>query len=104
MNEDVKDVTREQLIVDFKTVVADAEALLKATADQGGEELAAARAKAEASLRTVKDRLASEQVAMIARSREMAAAADAYVHENPWSAVGIASAVGLLLGLLSTRR
>ena len=34
-------VTKEQLIHDFKVVVSDAEALLKATAGQGGEALAA---------------------------------------------------------------
>jgi hypothetical protein len=32
---DPSDVTKEQLIRDFKVVVADAEALLKATAGQG---------------------------------------------------------------------
>ena len=35
------DATREQLINDFKVAVADAEALLKATAGQGGEALQA---------------------------------------------------------------
>jgi len=41
------EVTKEQLIDDFKVVVADAEALLKANANQGGEKLAEVRAKAE---------------------------------------------------------
>ena len=44
------EVTKEQLIHDFKLVVADAEALLKATAGQGGEAVAAARARAGESL------------------------------------------------------
>mgnify|MGYP003481886279 CR=1 FL=1 len=38
------DATREQLINDFKVAVADAEALLKATAGQGGEAVAAVSA------------------------------------------------------------
>jgi ElaB/YqjD/DUF883 family membrane-anchored ribosome-binding protein len=42
---DPADVTKEQLIRDFKVVVADAEALIKATAGQGGDAVAAMRAK-----------------------------------------------------------
>ena len=98
------DVSKEQLIADFKVVVADAEALLKATANQGGEKLAEVRAKAEESLRVVKDRMAEAQAALLARTKEAAKATDAYVHENPWKAVGVAAGVGLVIGLLIGRR
>lgn len=104
MSEAVDSVSKEQLIADFRTLVADAEALLKATANQGGEELAAVRARAEESLSSVKDRIDQEQVALIARTREVARATDAYVYDNPWTAVGIAAGLGLLIGLLSARR
>jgi ElaB/YqjD/DUF883 family membrane-anchored ribosome-binding protein len=104
MNRSVDEITSEQLITDFKTVVADAEALLRATANQGGEELEAIRARAEESLRVVKARIAQEQMALIVKTREMATAADGYVHENPWVAVGLAASFGLLVGLLSGRR
>ncbi|MGA9992821.1 MAG: DUF883 family protein [Thiobacillaceae bacterium] len=103
--ENVSDeVTSEQLITDFKVVVADAEALLKATANQGGEKLAEVRAKAEESLRVVKARMADAQAALLARTRAAAKATDAYVHENPWRAVGVAAGVGLVIGLLIGRR
>ena len=98
------EVTSEQLITDFKVVVADAEALLKATANQGGEKLAEVRAKAEESLRVVKARMADAQAALLARTRAAAKATDAYVHENPWRAVGVAAGVGLVIGLLIGRR
>jgi ElaB/YqjD/DUF883 family membrane-anchored ribosome-binding protein len=104
MNKSVDEVTKEQLIADFKTVVADAEALLRATANQGGDELAAVRARAEESLRVVKARITEEQVALLAKTREAARATDAYVHDNPWKAVGVAAGFGLLIGLLSGRR
>jgi ElaB/YqjD/DUF883 family membrane-anchored ribosome-binding protein len=104
MSETIDEVTKEQLIADFQKVVADAEALLKATAKQGGEELAGVRARAEESLRTVKHRIAQEQAAMIAKTKEAAGATDAYVHENPWMAVAIAAGAGLVIGLLSGRR
>jgi ElaB/YqjD/DUF883 family membrane-anchored ribosome-binding protein len=38
------------------------------------------------------------------RAREVADATDEYVRENPWQSVGIAAGVGLLLGLLLSRR
>ena len=104
MNRPVDDVTSEQLIADFKTVVADAEALLKATANQGGEELDAVRARAEESLRVVKARISQEQAEIMVKTREMAMAADGYVHENPWAAIGLAACFGLVVGLLSGRR
>lgn len=97
-------VTKEQLINDFKVVVADAEALLKATANQSGEKIAALRDKAEESLRAGKIRMAEAQEALLVRTREAADTADVYVHENPWRAVGIAAGIGLVVGLLIGRR
>jgi ElaB/YqjD/DUF883 family membrane-anchored ribosome-binding protein len=98
------DVTKEQLIDDFKVVVADAEALLKATASQGGEKVAEIRAKAEESLRVAKAKMADAQAALLVKTKEAARATDVYVHENPWRAIGAAAGVGLVIGLLIGRR
>lgn len=96
--------TKEQLIADFRVVVADAEALLKATANQGGEKLAEVRAKAEESIRVAKARMAELQTALLAQTKAAAMATDAYVHENPWKTVGVAAGFGLVVGLLISRR
>src|SRR4030065_166772 len=64
------EVTNEQLIDDFKVVVADAEALLKATASQGGEKVAEIRAKAEESLRIAKAKMAEAQAGLLVKTRE----------------------------------
>lgn len=98
------DVTKEQLIADFKVVMADAEALLKATANQGGEKLSEVRAKAEESLRVMRARMAQLQEALLVKTKAAAEATDAYVHENPWKAVTAAAGVGLVIGLLIGRR
>lgn len=102
------EATKEQLITDFKAVVADAEALLNATASQGGEKMAEVRAKTEESLRVVKSRIAEAQMALLAKTKAAARSTDAYVHENPWKVVGIstgvAAAVGVAIGLLIDRR
>ena len=101
---DPADVTKEQLIHDFKVVVADAEALIKATAGQGGEAVAAMRAKAEESLATAKAKMSEAQTALVLRTRAAAKATDEYVHVHPWQAIGVGTAVGLLVGLLIGRR
>ena len=98
------DVTKEQLIADFKVVMADAEALLKATANQGGEKLIEVRAKAEESLRVVRARMTQVQEALLVKTKAAAEATDVYVHENPWKAVTAAAGVGLVIGLLIGRR
>ncbi len=97
-------VTKEQLISDFKVVIADAEALLRATANQGGEAVTNLRAKAEESLAAAKVKLADAQDALIEKGKIAAQATDDYVHEKPWHAVGIAAGVGLVVGLLIGRR
>lgn len=101
---DLPDVTKEQLIADFKTVVTDAEALIKATANQGGEALAAVRVKAEASLARAKAKMADAEAALLVRAKAAAKATDVYVHENPWKAIGISGGLGLLIGFLMGRR
>lgn len=97
-------ISTEQLIEDFNVVVADAEALLKATAGQGGEKLAEVRAKTEASLKAFKSRIGEAQTALVEKTRAAAKATDVYVHEKPWNAVGVAAGLGLLIGWLMGRR
>ncbi len=97
-------VTDEQLNSHFKNALADAEALVKATADLGGEGVASVRAKAEESLRILKARASEAQTAVSVRTRAAANATDAYVHDNPWEAIGVAAGVGLLIGVLVARR
>lgn len=97
-------VTKEQLISDFKVVIADAEALIRATANQGGEAVVNLRTKAEESLAAAKVKLADAQDALVEKGRVAAKATDDYVHEKPWHAVGIAAGVGLVVGLLIGRR
>ena len=95
---------RDKLVADLKVVVADAEELLKASANQTGERITAARAKAEESLKVAKVRLADAQASAMASTKAAAKATDDYVHENPWRAVGVAGVAGLLLGALISRR
>ena len=98
------DVSREKLASDLRIVVADAEELLRATAGQMGEKAVIARERIQESLRAAKDKLSGAEEAVVDKTKAAARATDDYVHEHPWGAVGIAAAVGLVIGMLISRR
>lgn len=98
------DVAKERLVRDFKAVVTDTEELLKATASQTGEKVAAARIKVEESLADARKRLSEVGEDLTGKAKEVARKTDELVHEHPWQAVGLAAAVGFLLGMLTSRR
>jgi ElaB/YqjD/DUF883 family membrane-anchored ribosome-binding protein len=93
-------VSTDKLMSDLKKVVDDAEDLVRATAGQAGEKISAARERAEDSVRAAKARMQEMKGDLLKQSREIADNADEYVRENPWRAVGIAAAAGLVVGIL----
>lgn len=96
--------SQAQLVSDIKAVIADAEEILGATADQGGEKISALRARIQERVRDARTRLAAAEAVLLDKTRAAARATDAYVHESPWQAVGIGAGVGFLLGLILGRR
>lgn len=104
MNTEASDVSTAKLVEDLKVVMRDAEALIKATSTQTGEKIQEVRARAEESLRQARTRLNAVEDEALQRARQMADATETYVRENPWQSVSIAAGVGLLVGLLVSRR
>lgn len=94
----------DKLMQDLNAVIRDAESLLKATAAQTGETIQNARKRAEESVRQAKERLAGVEEEALQRARALADEADVFVRDKPWQAVGVAAGLGLLLGLLISRR
>jgi ElaB/YqjD/DUF883 family membrane-anchored ribosome-binding protein len=82
----------------------DAEALLAATIDTGDKKLAEIRAKSEQSLSRVRARLDNLQADALLGIKAATKATDVYVHENPWRAIGFATSLGVVIGLLIGRR
>lgn len=101
---DLSNPRTDQLVADLKAVAADAEQLLKATADQTGEQVAQARRRLTDSLADARKRVIELEALVVERTKVAAKATDRYVNENPWKSVGVAAGVGFLLGLLSNRR
>jgi ElaB/YqjD/DUF883 family membrane-anchored ribosome-binding protein len=51
-----------------------------------------------------KDELVHLQMAAVAKAKAAGHATDEFVHANPWKAVGVGAGVGLLIGMLISRR
>ena len=95
---------RNDLITDAKTLMADADEIVKSMAGASGEKLADLGEKLRAKLRVAKEKIADAQYAVADKAKAAARATDDYVHDNPRQAVGAAAAVGFVLGLLVNRR
>jgi ElaB/YqjD/DUF883 family membrane-anchored ribosome-binding protein len=104
MDTELQIVTREKLIADMRTVVADTEQLLKAAIGQSGEKLAALQPRIEENLRNAKARLAELEQLASDRAHAAAQATDDYAHEHPWRIASFGALVGIAVGLLIGRR
>jgi ElaB/YqjD/DUF883 family membrane-anchored ribosome-binding protein len=90
--------------LEFHNFLADMEDLIKATTSLTGEDLARARAKLGERVAAARQSVEAMGGAIAHRARNTATVTDAYVHEQPWKAVGIGALVGLLLGFVLARR
>lgn len=99
-----KDTTSEHLRAELKSLADTLEEVLSASTDKSKTELDKLRGKAEKALKESRYRLGETSDVIAKQTREAAAKADDYVRENPWTGVGIGAAVGVVLGVLLTRR
>ena len=104
MDTELQIVTREKLIADMRTVLADSEQLLKAVVGQSGEKLAALQPRIEENLRNARARVAELERAATEQVRAAAETTDAYAHEHPWKVAGLTALLGVVVGLLIGRR
>ena len=95
---------RDQLLSDLKTVIQDAEAWLRHSGHLTGEEFKVAKAKFERTLVKAKDDIVRLEEAAVEKAKVAAKATDEYVKENPWKAVGLGTAVGVVIGMLIARK
>lgn len=100
----MNDASTRSLIDDLRTVVEEAEALIEASIGDASERAGKVRERAEQSVGKARERL--EDLEREFRTRAKAASEDAatYVRDNPLQAVGIAAAVGIIVGLMVARR
>jgi len=90
----------EKVMTDLKVLSRDAEAVLQATAGQAGDKMHELRARLSAAVDSAKatyHRLGEKAVAG-------AKATDKTIRAHPYESIGVAFGVGLLVGVLVTRR
>ena len=84
-------VHKDKLMADLQLVLADAEALLAATAGDATGSIAELREKVQATLSQARSSLIGAQGQAVERVRAAAKATDSFVHNSPWTAIGIAA-------------
>jgi ElaB/YqjD/DUF883 family membrane-anchored ribosome-binding protein len=89
---------------EFQNFVADIEDLVKATTNLTGDELSKAKANLQHRIAMAKDSAEDIGETIVHRARKTAESTNTYVHDQPWNAIGVSAAVGLLFGFLLARR
>jgi ElaB/YqjD/DUF883 family membrane-anchored ribosome-binding protein len=95
---------RDKLVDEFAAVLSEAEEMLKRAATETGEKARDLRSQVETKLLRAKLSLQELEGQAVDKAKAAARATDDYVHDNPWQAIGIAAAVGVVVGLLMNRR
>jgi ElaB/YqjD/DUF883 family membrane-anchored ribosome-binding protein len=89
---------------DVKTLVKDAQELFREASVTTGEKAEALRAKGLVLLDNAMDKAHELQAVAIEKGKAVAHTTDEFVHEHPWKSVGIAAGIGLVIGMLISRR
>jgi ElaB/YqjD/DUF883 family membrane-anchored ribosome-binding protein len=96
--------SQARLAKEIRSLVDDADALLRHAVRDAGEGYDDARTRLERSLKTARAELQGIDHSLREGARQAGRATDEFVHEHPWQVIGIGAGVGLLLGLLIARR
>lgn len=95
---------KEALLKEIRSVLNEVENLYQEGAERGEEETKALKAKLKEQLNAAQSKLHSFEERTVEQVRHHAKAADEYVNEKPYYAMGIAGLAGLVIGILLNRR
>lgn len=96
----VENMVRENV----NSALEQADELLKQAAGATEEDAKLLQEKAKKCLSNARENLKDFYTKTSVEGREIAGELNEQVHDNPWKAVGIAAAAGLLVGLLVARK
>lgn len=91
-------------MADLKTLASDAEALVRATAEDTTEKAKAARDRLKATIEKAKSTYDDLQARSLESARAAARRADETVRAHPYESIATAFGFGLLVGALLRRR
>jgi ElaB/YqjD/DUF883 family membrane-anchored ribosome-binding protein len=89
---------------DLKALMQDAQALFTQATQSGGIKADELRSRGMDLLDSALEHVQQLQNVTLEKGKELADSTDDYVRENPWQAVGLAAAVGVLIGMLIARK
>lgn len=96
--------SQDQLLEEFQALVRDTEQLLQHSASLAGEQAEELREQIRSSLGRARTTLHNAEGALLERGKAAVQATEGYVQTHPWQTLGVAAAIGLLLGMLISRR
>ncbi|MBA3582018.1 MAG: DUF883 domain-containing protein [Gammaproteobacteria bacterium] len=96
--------SRSRISEEFHNFLADIEELITQTTSLSGEDLARAKEKLNERVEMARESLDDMGGVIAQRARQTAAATDNYVRDQPWTAIGIGAALGVILGVVLARR
>lgn len=94
----------ERFLVDLKSFVTDAEALLGQARTLSGAGAAAAREEFERRLAQAKQGYVSAREMAVDHAHDYMDRTETYVRNEPWKAIGVAALAGAIVGVLLARR
>ena len=94
------ELNTDKLVTDLKRIVTDSEELLHATKDAVGDKAHEVRERLTVALESAKRTCRRLEE----KALEGAKAADRAIRDHPYQSVGVAFGVGLLIGVLVTRK
>lgn len=100
----MSDHSTEALRRDVQTLIQDAKILFNDASALGSEEAEDLRRKGASLLHRALDGLVVLERNAVRTGRQFVNGTNQYVHENPWTAVGVSAGVGVLIGMLISRR
>jgi ElaB/YqjD/DUF883 family membrane-anchored ribosome-binding protein len=89
---------------DMRTLLQDAQELFREASSATGETAEELRARGMVLLETALDKAHEVQTIAMEKGKVAAKTTDEFVHQHPWPSVAISAGVGLLVGLLISRK
>lgn len=95
---------KDALLKEIRSVLNEVESLYEDGVERGEEETRALKAKLKDQLDAAQSKLQNFEERAVEQVKQSAKAADNYVNEKPYYAMGFAGLAGLVLGVLLNRR
>jgi ElaB/YqjD/DUF883 family membrane-anchored ribosome-binding protein len=89
---------------EWRDLIADVEDLLRKVANVSDSEIAQVRERVQKTLAAARSSASAGARQARVYAQDATTATEEYVRESPWTAVGLAAAVGVLIGFIASRR